>query len=479
MSKAFNFPKVSVIFAFTFISIILLAANGLSIKCHGEKVLKSQCMFNINSTPLITSHHLEQWNKPDNSRAEGPDNIYWNSLGAGITGPEARVFSLEVFNSVVIAGGKFHVAGGVDVNSIAAWNGSSWLPIGSIGGIVHAMAVYNNELIVGGGFSAIGVTPANRIAAWNGYEWSALGSGLNDEVHSLVVYNNKLIAGGFFDMAGNVEAHRVAAWDGVSWEPMGAGFDGEHAGHSPDVCALAVYENSLIAGGRFTHTGTTEAIGIAAWDGAEWHRLGTGMGVEAPYVQALEIYNGNLIAGGYFSSAGDAEAHGIAQWDGSSWSSMGDANFAVLALATCGGRLVAGGHGQAGISFPNNHIGSWNGIIWRDMGSGVTGGNENVYSMTIFNGMPIIGGDFAMAGETTVNNIAQWNKWTYICGDFNNDQNINILDIVALINYLYKNGPLSNHVDSADVNSDLQLNILDVVYLINYKYKSGPKPDCP
>ena len=43
----------------------------------------------------------------------------------------------------------------------------------------------------------------------------------------------------------------------------------------------------------------------------------------------------------------------------------------------------------------------------------------------------------------------------------------------------YKGGPAPVPLESADVNNDGELNILDVVYIINYKYKEGPEPECP
>ncbi|MCP4704521.1 MAG: hypothetical protein GY865_07915, partial [candidate division Zixibacteria bacterium] len=65
-----------------------------------------------------------------------------------------------------------------------------------------------------------------------------------------------------------------------------------------------------------------------------------------------------------------------------------------------------------------------------------------------------------------------------ICGDVNEDQDIDILDIVYLINYKYKAGPSVVPEYVADVNSDENIDILDIVHLINFKYKGGPKPDC-
>jgi len=65
-----------------------------------------------------------------------------------------------------------------------------------------------------------------------------------------------------------------------------------------------------------------------------------------------------------------------------------------------------------------------------------------------------------------------------LCGDINDDGNINILDITYMINYLYKDGPEPPSSEAADVDNSGTLNILDVTYLVNYLYKSGPDPFC-
>jgi hypothetical protein len=65
------------------------------------------------------------------------------------------------------------------------------------------------------------------------------------------------------------------------------------------------------------------------------------------------------------------------------------------------------------------------------------------------------------------------------CGDANNDDNVDILDITYLIAYLYGGGPAPDPLNIADVNSDGGVNILDISYLIAYLYQSGPEPNCP
>ncbi len=63
-----------------------------------------------------------------------------------------------------------------------------------------------------------------------------------------------------------------------------------------------------------------------------------------------------------------------------------------------------------------------------------------------------------------------------IYGDTNNDDAINILDVIYIINFIYKHGPEAIPPHVANVNGDEAINILDVVYLINYIYKGGPEP---
>ena len=48
-------------------------------------------------------------------------------------------------------------------------------------------------------------------------------------------------------------------------------------------------------------------------------------------------------------------------------------------------------------------------------------------------------------------------------GDLNNDNNIDVLDIVAMINLILAN----NYQSNADINGDQSVNILDVVQLVN------------
>src|SRR5207245_7504002 len=82
----------------------------------------------------------------------------------------------------VYAGGFFTTAGGVTVNGVAKWNGTSWSALGS--GISGANANVEDfafdksgNVYVGGSFTTAGGLPASCIAKWDGTSWSSLSDG--------------------------------------------------------------------------------------------------------------------------------------------------------------------------------------------------------------------------------------------------------------------------------------------------------------
>ncbi len=67
---------------------------------------------------------------------------------------------------------------------------------------------------------------------------------------------------------------------------------------------------------------------------------------------------------------------------------------------------------------------------------------------------------------------------SYLCGDANGDGNINILDIIYLISFVYKGGPAPSPFGSGDVNATQTINILDITYMIAFLYQGGPELNC-
>lgn len=192
-------------------------------------------------------------------------------------------------------------------------------------------------LVAGGDFSIVGTAAANRIAAWDGTSWQPLGSGMNGEVRALAVFNGELIAAGSFTTAGGVGANRIARWNGTSWQPLGSGMNGE-------VRALTVFNGELIAGGGFTTAGGVTVNRIARWNGAVWQALGSGLGTEVfETARTLTVYDDELIAGGDFLTAGGQVSAYWARW-GCPAPCVGDIdNDGVVGQSDLGGLLSAFG----------------------------------------------------------------------------------------------------------------------------------------
>lgn len=65
---------------------------------------------------------------------------------------------------------------------------------------------------------------------------------------------------------------------------------------------------------------------------------------------------------------------------------------------------------------------------------------------------------------------------SYIKGDANYDQQIDLADVIYLINYLFKSGPVPMPFFSGDATGDGVVDVSDVIYILNYLYKQGPPP---
>lgn len=86
------------------------------------------------------------------------------------------------------------------------------------------------------------------------------------------------------------------------------------------------------------------------------------------------------------------------------------------------------------------------------------------------------------SGNTTMSSTRFFNVQSYVCGDSNGDDDLNVGDVVFLIAHIFKGGPEPNPACSGDANGDGDLNIGDAVYLIAYVFRGGPAPDdgcCP
>ncbi len=379
------------------------------------------------------------------SRIAKWDGSTWSNLGSGLSGCCFAVQALAVFDDgtgpALFAGGWFDTAGGVAAPGIAKWDGSSWSSLGGGLYVVYSLAVFDDgtgpALYAGGaGFAAqwdgatwssldgwsedlygafdmnvvaltvfddgpgqalyagaeppvlviasdeapVAAAELQHIVRWDGESWSALGDavgpvGVKGTVEALTVFDGGevplLVAAGAFDEAGGVSAQGIAAWDGASWSPLGSGIEG--------VLALASFDDgtgpALYAGGDFATAGGVQASNVARWDGLQWSALGRGTnGVVAALVVFDDGSGPALYAGGAFTLAGGQPALHVARWDGSQWSAVGSESLgSVTALCAfengTGPVLAAAYQDLLGFGWVAAEVAAWDGVQWSVLGS--------------------------------------------------------------------------------------------------------------
>ena len=265
------------------------------------------------------------------------------------------------------------------------------VPIGKIYGDITCVTRYHGDLVAGGFFTRIKPNDVASIARWDGKEWMPMGSGFTFQggtawIRDLIVFGDKLIAAGTFDMAGGVATSGIAVWDGNQWHDMDGGIGPSFSGGNPDVKALLIYDGSLIAGGNFTEIGAVTTNNVGRWDGAVWHKLGSGT---PQIVHCLAEFQGNLYAGGATTHPDPVIGNAVWTWTGSNWYSttIEGVGIGVLALTEYNGYLVAGGvffasGGGLAIKYGNQ---------WYEYGDGVSW-NAEIYDLDVIDGDLIVSG---------------------------------------------------------------------------------------
>ncbi len=297
-----------------------------------------------------------------------------------------------------------------------------WSALGTgVNGTVYAMALMGTDLYVGGQFTIAGGVPVNNIAKWNGTSWSAVGSGVNHAIRALAVSGTTLYAGGDFTTAGGVSANYIAKWDGANWAAVGSGTNAV-------VRALKVSGANLYAGGDFTIVGGISTLNIAKWNGASWAAVGNGLPsiTVGTKVNAIEEAGGRLYVGGYFSfTALGYGTNNVAQWDGTNWSGLAvnTLNGPVNTLAVAGSDVYLGGWSTLPVGA--NRIVKWNGTAYSLLSTGVDGNTTNilVYALATAGTDLYVGGQFTTAGGLNASHIAKWNgtNWSALGAGTNGD----------------------------------------------------------
>lgn len=317
---------------------------------------------------------------------------------------------------------------GTTANDDERWDDRFNLP-GVLYGPVSAVALGpDGDLYVGGYFFSAGGVEAANVARWDGRRWWPLGGGTDGEVRAIVVAGDDVFVGGSFSKAGDVLSKGVARWDGARWHSLAGGLEDGYA--SPGKAyALAYVDGTLYVGGTFVKAGTTEARGLAAWDGMQWREPGGGVlstvysdgTSSAGTVYALAPHGDELYVGGQFGYAGQQPARSIARLHTGTgaWSALGEglaqneySHGTAYALAVDGDDLYVGGDFVTAGTVTANGMARWDGAAgtWSTLGSGLQAqyGSPQVRALAFVGETLYVGGAFIFAGGNTANAIATW-----------------------------------------------------------------------
>jgi hypothetical protein len=430
----------------------------------------------------------------------------------------------------LFAAGPFWFAGGQWAQGIARWDGSSWSSIGDLNPLASNSrivmcavdedgpgplppALFVGSSALNSGLTSAGGVPVQGLARWNGTSWSAV-SGLTAglQISALGTVDGpaghpELVAAGYVLGSGIDITSSVARWTGSSWVVLGgyvpgvvrdlASFDTDGAGPNPPEifiggnpnvatvfpqllplarltsgswaaipipcsllgygCTADPFVNDLLVfdedgagpatakllaagqsngspGGGFvisTTNGTTltPVAGNSAAGAGLFEASGNGSGVRA--IASFEPVPGSstpqLFAGGAFVAA-EVSCWNFAVWNGSHWSSPGNGlgaqvtamiEFDPDGAGPKAAGLVAGGRFtiDAGSSLARG-VAFWDGYAWSAFGAGLDGPPTAFCVFDEDGPGPLAealfaGGKFVNGVVTT--NVARWDgtSWSY------------------------------------------------------------------
>jgi len=389
-------------------------------------------------SPQIARWNGEAWEAIEDS---GPYTAWYDPRPCG---PFTSRQRLAVHDGLLYVAGAFGATGGVASQSIAAFDGTTWRPVGGepglgLTGAVHQLAVGGPSCTVyawGEITHAGGVRTPSRMARWEGAGWQPVtgpapeglecGSFEVDAAGTIFLGCTDWEAmrgrvfrwnqgweevegeiGPIFAMeidpqdrlwvAGGTETGYLARLDEEGFTVVEDGFDG--------MVALIAFEpgagaRGVAVAGAFTKVGDVAANRFAVFDGEAWSAPGGGI-VSWPTAIAWGE------AGFFVSTTRDSEADPllVGHWDGSAWRELatrenglpppvtGDHN--VARLVARGSTLLV-----VGSLFPDDGSGGnafvWDGERFTAVGGGV--GAVSVYDAAVASDGLWFGGWIAEVG---------------------------------------------------------------------------------
>jgi len=257
---------------------------------------------------------------------------------------------------------------------------------------------------------AITVGSPDLTLAYGG--WQAAGAGVNATGWHLGSYGTDVILGGDFTASGSSPVVGLAAWNGATWNALGSGLTSGNAGPMTDFNAR------LYMCGDFGAIGGVTSSSFASWNGTAWQDESDGVFGSQP-TDGVAAYNGTL----YVSSGST-----VYQQVAGSWQSIGGADNRLRLFSDATG-LLASGQITTIDGVTVNGFARWDGTSWHDLGGGLNSGS-GAYGLNLlrYQGNLIAFGEFSVveSGAVTGNDIA-WldgSTWRSIGGSVATQQEV-------------------------------------------------------
>jgi len=198
------------------------------------------------------------------------------------------------------------LAGNVEANNIARWDGENWHSLGNGFGLKSKIAGINcnsDTLYVYGSFEFAGGIASKNVAKWDGKNWSGAGDGIPNPTLDVESF-----AGKFFASDHNL----ICEWDGKNWNKVTDSLDGT-------IRTFTIFNDTVIASVLKNMNTNLETWSVEIWEGKKWMVAEIGLSGK---LDKIVRYKGVVYALENISPALNGKSNAILKWDGLKWTEI-------------------------------------------------------------------------------------------------------------------------------------------------------------
>ncbi len=210
---------------------------------------------------------------------------------------------------------------------------------------------------------------STQVLHWNGAGWDGVGTDISN-VAAMFPFNGQVIGAGLVVGCDGHAAEGLAAWDGATWQPLGSGI-------SYVVGGLAEFRGELVACGGIRTTNPADATGLLVLRDGSWQRL-----IPQNVLGGMTSYGNDLI----LAYVGDTQ--GLLRFDGTELQPIGPQGVFADRPMVIDGDLYCLGYDTVAGGYVVDRL---NGSEWVQVGGRFGGPVSTLFS---HEGRLFVGGQF-------------------------------------------------------------------------------------